>query len=468
MELLLLGRAGPGVWAVVSADGDVFIQCLVPNITDVERVLLVPTGGGRPNGCAGTIRRFDPPPKERQQREWRREGKKLLAAAAAAAPALGSGPAAPLLPEAAPGSPTAPRASADAGAGAGAVEDPDRVWVFAEDGTDVAVGDPVPDLGGAAVLGHRGLVESKSGPLLIERVEAKGLARWVAFMRRTGAEAGAGSGREGEVMPGPPTPREAEVVEPTDARVLPVAYNRLGQRRREWGALSGLLHEVEFDSWPVAGPRTTNWVATFFRRRGCGPEDHHRWWRTVCRLNAVDWGVGEHMQCCRYMEVAGTFDQLDLGNVAVLELIARRLQTIEFQYRERVKEHFSGVGGGAAPGVTGSAAMTLEESELFDGADRGHTTLCCCPSLVRHVTEQLRDSAEIQKQARKAREEQAALRHGLHPSAAAPPHASAPVGGSLTVPEGAVSGPGGAAEGGPDGDGRARGRGGRRRGRQGQ
>eukprot|EP00969_Alexandrium_andersonii_P312374 13801949-Alexandrium_andersonii.AAC.1 len=61
------------------------------------------------------------------------------------------------------------------------------------------------------------------------------------------------------------------------------------------------------------------------------------------------------MQRCRCMGAAGAFDQLDLRNVAVLELVARRLQTIEFQCRDCVKEHFSGVGGAAAPGITGSA-----------------------------------------------------------------------------------------------------------------
>ena len=172
------------------------------------------------------------------------------------------------------------------------------------------------------------------------------------------------------------------------------------------------IDEVATDEWPVTGPRTVSWVTAFFVRRATGPEDHHRWWRTTCRLNNSDWGVSEHGQCCRYLEVAGCFDQLDLPNVAVLELVARRLQTIEFQYRERVRQADRSMvfGSGVSPTVAGSAPMTPEEADLFDGAERVHTTLCCSPQLVKHVTESLKDESMIAKEARKAREEQMMVR----------------------------------------------------------
>ena len=52
----------------------------------------------------------------------------------------------------------------------------------------------------------------------------------------------------------------------------------------------------------------------------------------------ADWGVAEHAQCCRDLEMAGGWDQLDMPNVSMVELVARRLQIIEFQYRERVRQ----------------------------------------------------------------------------------------------------------------------------------
>jgi hypothetical protein len=133
---------------------------------------------------------------------------------------------------------------------------------------------------------------------------------------------------------------------------------------------------------------------------------------TTCRLNNSDWGVADHGQCCRYLEVAGGFDQLDLPNIALVELVARRLQTIEFQYRERARRADSSMvfGQGISPAVSGSVAISSEEADLFDGAERVHSTLCCAPALVRFVTEQLADESKIAKEARKAREEQQLVR----------------------------------------------------------
>ena len=69
-----------------------------------------------------------------------------------------------------------------------------------------------------------------------------------------------------------------------------------------------------------------------------------------------------------------------------------------------------------------------EEADLFDGADRVHTTLCCAPSLVKFVTEQLADESKIAKEARKAREEQQLVRqHQLQPSLPGPSSGAAEI-----------------------------------------
>jgi len=462
LELLLLDPVAPGAWSVVAPDGAVTIKELVAGYGALEKVLLVPESGGRPGNCRGEIRRFTEVPTEAQRRAWKKESRKLADSLRAARRgvlaehARGRADAAPAKPV----SPETDRPGDDAG-----VEDEagDGVWIYAEPGPRNSVGDEVREMTGASVVGDRALLDVGVRPLLLERVRREDLPAW------KGSGAGKGSDKQAPVLPEPApsdggrTPRHLDDygggAGDTDARVLPVLYNRSGQRRREWREVVEDLHEVTFDSWPVAGPRTSNWVAAFFRRRGVGPEDHHRWWRTVCRLSAVDWGVGEHSQCCRYLEVAGCFDQLDLGNVAVIELVARRIQTIEFQYRERVKEHHLGAGGGGAPAVTGSAAMSIEEAELFDGADRVHATLCCSPELVKHVTAQMRDQAELQRHARQAREEQAAWRDSVQPGQRA-------LQGPGAAGGGAAAGPAGPSDETPDAVG-AKGRGRRRGGRTG-
>ena len=67
-------------------------------------------------------------------------------------------------------------------------------------------------------------------------------------------------------------------------------------------------------------------------------------------------------------------------------------------------------GNGVSPSAAGSAAISAEEADIFDGQERIHTTLCWSPALVKHVTEQLKDESLIAKEARKAREEQALAR----------------------------------------------------------
>ena len=122
--------------------------------------------------------------------------------------------------------------------------------------------------------------------------------------------------------------------------------------------------------------------------------------------------------------MAGGWDQLDIPNVSVMELVARRLQTIEFQYRERVRlaDKAAVFGSGVSPSFAGSVALSAEEADIFDGQERIHSTLCCSPALVKHVSDQLKDESLIAKEARKAREEKAyAQNQGLAPAAAATP-----------------------------------------------
>ena len=171
------------------------------------------------------------------------------------------------------------------------------------------------------------------------------------------------------------------------------------------------------DDWPVDGPRSTLWVLGFLAKfSGGGPEAYHRWWRSITRLTMADWGVPEHFQICRYLQLGGEWDQLDLGNLAMAEAITRRLQLIEYQYRERARESQRGgaQGGAASSAVTGLGMMGPEEADLFDGVGRIHSVVCVAPPLVEWISAELRKTAEIDKAARKAREEKAHILGAVH------------------------------------------------------
>ena len=121
--------------------------------------------------------------------------------------------------------------------------------------------------------------------------------------------------------------------------------------------------------------------------------------------------------CCRILELAGTFDQLDIPNLASLEVVARRLETIEYSYKDRTRDGERGMPAAAAgSSLGGFNLLSFDEADLFDGSGHVGSTVCCAPSLVEHVSKELEKEAQIQKQARKAREERALTRNPHHPS----------------------------------------------------
>ena len=165
---------------------------------------------------------------------------------------------------------------------------------------------------------------------------------------------------------------------------------------------------------PIEGPRSALWCIRFLDDSGrAGPEPYHKWWRTTCKLSLADWGVAEHMQMMRFLSLAGVYDQLDLSNLAVIEAIARRAELIEYQYRERACEGLraAGLGTGASSSLTGAAVLGGEEADLFDGVGKIAGGAMVAPMIVEFVANELEKTAKIDKQARKAREEKAALRH---------------------------------------------------------
>ena len=108
----------------------------------------------------------------------------------------------------------------------------------------------------------------------------------------------------------------------------------------------------------------------------------------------------------------GSFDQLDLPNIAAAEAVARRLQAIEWQYRERVRET-SRSHVVASVGVAGAPALTTSEVDLFEGAAKTNATLMVCPLLIRYVSDESKTEAAVSKAGRKAREERFLAHTGL-------------------------------------------------------
>lgn len=184
-----------------------------------------------------------------------------------------------------------------------------------------------------------------------------------------------------------------------DARTLAVRYGTDGKRRREVRDGVELASESPWGDWPIKGPRTARWVGQYFVTNGGGPLTMHNTWKVNCKLQPSDNGVLEHEALCKMLELAIEYDQLNIGELASIELACRRLQMIQYRWRERIL-------GSVSSGTVD------DESHFFLGVDPTRGNLCICPALNSWLGEELHKESQANKEQRKAREERALLRAG--------------------------------------------------------
>ncbi|CAE7199591.1 unnamed protein product, partial [Symbiodinium natans] len=194
-------------------------------------------------------------------------------------------------------------------------------------------------------------------------------------------------------------PVVAQPSQADDARTLAVRYNAEGQRRREFREAVEKSTESAWTDWPVRGPRTAKWVGQYIANNGGSTFAMHNAWRSNSRLQPSDSGVLEHESICKALELALEYDQLNLGELACVELLCRRLQMLQYRRRERVL-------GSAASGTLD------DESHYFLGTDPTRGNLCVCPALNSWLGEELHKEHLANKEQRKAREERALVRTG--------------------------------------------------------
>jgi len=182
-----------------------------------------------------------------------------------------------------------------------------------------------------------------------------------------------------------------------DARVLAVRRNRQGKREITCKEMRAAVKQEEFGKdWHGEGPRTALWCIEYIDHEGLGIEGHHERFRSVCKLQAADWGVQEHFQLCGQLRLALLVDQLDGTNLVSIESKFRRLQTIEFAHMDRAREADARAVGGR---------MSLEEQTIFSGTTRAHSACMVCPALLDYVRAEVERDAKLAKSLRLAREE---------------------------------------------------------------
>ncbi|CAK0813573.1 unnamed protein product, partial [Prorocentrum cordatum] len=291
---------------------------------------------------------------------------------AAGPPGLGGPPPLPpaaALPagglSAAGGGTAVPLAGVPLGAGAlpGAAASAHRQWIaVANDGQPgaPAVGADWSVGASAVIVGNFALVKLGTATLVLEGIDVgskqlKLVARRGELEQAVAAASGGGAGPQA----GAAAASAGAQLKATDARVLPVLYDQMGQRFRSFVDAVGLLGEPRFTDFPIQGPRTTFWLCRFIRDQGQVPR---------ARAEKVK---HEHGSLMEILENDLTYDQLDVSSLASFEILARR-------------------------------APSFEGSEHYQGL--GRRVAAVAPTLTSLVAGQLQGEAQIQKERRKARE----------------------------------------------------------------
>ncbi|CAE7038510.1 unnamed protein product [Symbiodinium sp. CCMP2592] len=172
-----------------------------------------------------------------------------------------------------------------------------------------------------------------------------------------------------------------------DVRVLSVLFDSADERRRTIHEAVPELEEVEYEDFPLQGPRTLFRDVRQLRRLGLDFCQHHESWLKKSGVRAGDRSVHEHASICRALNWMLCYDQLNICGLASAEALNRRRTLIEFAHQGR-PETPSYEGAEDILGVRESA-----DGSLID------------PAITQHAARRAASKAEVLKQQRLAAEE---------------------------------------------------------------
>jgi hypothetical protein len=120
--------------------------------------------------------------------------------------------------------------------------------------------------------------------------------------------------------------RVADVSE--DVRILAVDYDAHDIRFKEWREAVAESSEHRFKDTPVPGPPSTLMLCRHMLRNGGSPDGWLDRWHDAKRVDRTDRVSHELCALVKTLKTAGTYEQVNLGGLASLEVVARRIQAI--------------------------------------------------------------------------------------------------------------------------------------------
>ena len=216
----------------------------------------------------------------------------------------------------------------------------------------------------------------------VEKYERNIVEEWMGYAGRLTprshekAGAAAGGGLLAAQLGGHPPDAEA--------RVFPVSRNTAGVRTRLRRDYADSCMAAEFDDWPLVGPRTVVWVLGFcLAQCSGGLVARTQMSMSLCKLSFADGGMMECNLIARCLDMALQWDHLSIGNLACMELLARRFRLIQGKYRHSV------------PSVEPRSVIDPDaDSVLFlglgPGSSFGRQSICVMPELSTFITSSAR------------------------------------------------------------------------------
>ena len=148
-----------------------------------------------------------------------------------------------------------------------------------------------------------------------------------------------------------------------DARTMWVDYDAQGERFKNWRSVVRESQSLQYSGYPLDGPASVMGFAKHTDRHGGDPRLWLAIWAREKNIDAHDRVFHEMTTLTEALYHAGTYDQLNIGGLVCLEVLARRAQSIIDAYSVNpTKPNWSG-----ARFFTGS-------SSAVDAVDRGLLT----------------------------------------------------------------------------------------------
>eukprot|EP00928_Gymnodinium_smaydae_P012405 TRINITY_DN14500_c0_g1_i4.p2 TRINITY_DN14500_c0_g1~~TRINITY_DN14500_c0_g1_i4.p2 ORF type:complete len:364 (-),score=67.04 TRINITY_DN14500_c0_g1_i4:371-1462(-) len=124
-----------------------------------------------------------------------------------------------------------------------------------------------------------------------------------------------------------------------DVRVLPVAFDTMGQRYCKMETSSARQTTDKFKDWPLEGDRFAQaHCRLVYLKHRTYANFHENWARSLLYDDPANDDVPEHKILCSAMHDFVTYDQLNIGNLAGVERIVKRLMEIEGMEGEYERE----------------------------------------------------------------------------------------------------------------------------------